>query len=432
MSSTISKEFVDKKLSTLPIVPSEWDVGRGHYYQLDLRMCQIQRIKWGFNWGDESKPLPRIATITEQPSRILKADFSLNELQNLDYEALYPLKHLRVLDASLNRIQRFESIEVLSHLQTLNLSHNFIKRLDGLERSYNLTELNLGMNEIEDISMMPTLTNLTVLYLNNNKLKSLDGVQGLARLRELYVQRNQIVDLVPLLSSRNLIILNAADNHISALQTTGEVLRHLHKLQSITLHGNPIERENLYQAAILDASQVMVLDNISVRNPPRIEVVKQGLVDVTNVNVHEKTMFGDWRGSGKKRSTLAIDGNWRYIYVYIQTGPLSEKVVKQGLVDVTNVNVHEKTMFVARRGSGKKRSTLAIDGNWRYIYVYIQTGPLREKVVKQGLVDVTNVNVHEKTVFVAWRGSGKKRSTLAIDGNWRYIYIRVYPNWPSP
>ncbi|XP_013406235.1 protein phosphatase 1 regulatory subunit 7-like [Lingula anatina] len=271
MSSTISKEFVDKKLSTLPIVPSEWDVGRGHYYQLDLRMCQIQRIKWGFNWGDESKPLPRIATITEQPSRILKADFSLNELQNLDYEALYPLKHLRVLDASLNRIQRFESIEVLSHLQTLNLSHNFIKRLDGLERSYNLTELNLGMNEIEDISMMPTLTNLTVLYLNNNKLKSLDGVQGLARLRELYVQRNQIVDLVPLLSSRNLIILNAADNHISALQTTGEVLRHLHKLQSITLHGNPIERENLYQAAILDASQVMVLDNISVRNPPRIE-----------------------------------------------------------------------------------------------------------------------------------------------------------------
>lgn len=53
-----------------------------------------------------SGPLPRLANITDTPSRILKLDLSLNELIALEHEGLLPFKQVRELNASLNRINK--------------------------------------------------------------------------------------------------------------------------------------------------------------------------------------------------------------------------------------------------------------------------------------------------------------------------------------
>lgn len=53
-----------------------------------------------------SGPLPRLANITDTPSRILKLDLSLNELTALEHDGLLPFRQVRELNASLNRINK--------------------------------------------------------------------------------------------------------------------------------------------------------------------------------------------------------------------------------------------------------------------------------------------------------------------------------------
>ena len=57
MTSTyLTAEFVERRLTTIPPVgvPDSWGVDRGgHYFQLDLKMCQISALHFDFQWGDE-------------------------------------------------------------------------------------------------------------------------------------------------------------------------------------------------------------------------------------------------------------------------------------------------------------------------------------------------------------------------------------------
>lgn len=270
MSRGLPIEFVENRIHTLTHVPVDWGVDlREKYYELDLKMSQMKMLAYSFQWGDESGPLPRLANITDTPSRILKLDVSLNELIALEHEGLLPFKQVRELNASLNRINKFIGIEVLKHLYSLDLSHNAINRIENLVGLSSLVVLNLSMNDLEDMSYMPSMVSLKVLNLNNNHLKSLDGVQALPKLTELYVQRNNITDILPLTSCFHLQILNAASNKITSLHTTVGVIAELKRLEVIALHGNPIEREKSYQNDILRSSNVMTLDNISVRPLPK-------------------------------------------------------------------------------------------------------------------------------------------------------------------
>ncbi|XP_071120540.1 uncharacterized protein [Mytilus edulis] len=270
MARGLSPEFVENRIHTLTHVPVEWSVDlRDKYYELDLKMSQMKMLVFNFKWGDESGPLPRLANITDTPSRILKLDLSLNELIALEHEGLLPFKQVRELNASLNRINKFIGIEVLKNLHSLDLSHNSINKIENLVGLSSLVILNLSMNELEDISYMPSMVSLKVLNLNNNHLKSLDGVQALPKLTELSVQRNNITNILPLTSCFHLQILNAASNKVNSLHTTVGVLTELKRLEVIAFHGNPIEREKNYQTDILRSSNVMTLDNISVRPLPK-------------------------------------------------------------------------------------------------------------------------------------------------------------------
>jgi hypothetical protein len=50
-----------------------------------------------------------MASIIEVPSRIVRLDLSLNELAVLDHAGLRPYRNLRELNASLNKISKYES-----------------------------------------------------------------------------------------------------------------------------------------------------------------------------------------------------------------------------------------------------------------------------------------------------------------------------------
>lgn len=270
MSRGLPPEFVENRIHTLTHVPVDWNVDiREKYYELDLKMSQMKTLVFGFKWGEESGPLPRLANITDTPSRILKLDLSLNELTALEHDGLLPFRQVRELNASLNRINKFIGIEVLKSLYSLDLSHNSINKIENLVGISSLVVLNLSMNELDDISYMPSMVSLKILNLNNNHLKSLDGVQALPKLTELYVQRNNITNILPLTSCFHLQILNVASNRVNSLHTTVGVLTELKRLEVLALHGNPIERDKTYQTDILRCSNVMTLDNIAVRPLPK-------------------------------------------------------------------------------------------------------------------------------------------------------------------
>lgn len=266
----LKQDFVERRTHVCQVIPPQWKLDpQGQFYELDLKMCQLKDLHYSFQWGKESGLLPRMASIIEVPSRIIRLDLSLNELTVLEHSGLKPYRNLRELNASLNKISNFTGIEVLKHLYTLNLSHNFINKIENLVPSGSLVELNLSMNELTDLSYMPSLVSLEVLNVSNNKLRSLDGVQSLPRLRELYAQRNNIEDIVPLTSCFHLHVLNVADNHITALHNTVDILAQLRRVEVLNLHGNPVDRDPLYRTEIIRSTNVMTLDNISVRPLPK-------------------------------------------------------------------------------------------------------------------------------------------------------------------
>ncbi|KAK2147450.1 hypothetical protein LSH36_552g01082 [Paralvinella palmiformis] len=269
MMSVLKPEFVERHISSLAQVPLEWTVGAGSFYQLNLKMCQISSLDFGFQWG---RMAHRKHSILDQPKKILLLDVSLNDIVFLDHGQLAPFTQLRMLNASLNRIEKYVGIENLKLLAFLDLSHNNITKLQRLHGCITLKMLNLSVNRIEDISSMPSLVQLRELHLSNNKLKSLDGIQALPSLEELYVQRNLLTDLIPLASSFHLRILNAVDNNIASLKATMEVLQDLKKLQSVMLQGNPMEQEPNYKSRLMAATEITFLDNISIRPHPKYQV----------------------------------------------------------------------------------------------------------------------------------------------------------------
>ncbi|XP_035662365.1 protein phosphatase 1 regulatory subunit SDS22-like [Branchiostoma floridae] len=286
MASHLSRHLVETKTSELKIVPVSWnvDITRGPHMQLELKMCQLKDLTWDFQWGEgrtTSSSSSTPVSIVDQPARCLKVDVSLNELQSLQHKELLPFSRLYALDASLNRITTFTGVEALPNLVTLNLSHNNIKVVDGLEHSQHLQELHLEMNAITDISTMPILYNLTILRLNSNQLTSLEGIQSLSRLKELHVQKNHLTDLFPLVSSLGLVVLNAADNHLQSLSDTVDVLRGLKRLHELYLMGNPLQKENRYNAALTTSTSVVMLDGHNISSgaaKPTVAQVMQPLL----------------------------------------------------------------------------------------------------------------------------------------------------------
>ncbi|KAI8495886.1 hypothetical protein Bbelb_263020 [Branchiostoma belcheri] len=325
MASHLSRHLVESKTSELKIVPVSWnvDVTKGPHLQLELKMCQLKDLTWDFQWGEgrtTSPSSPTPVSIVDQPTRCLKVDVSLNELQSLQHKELLPFSRLYCLDASLNRITTFKGVEALPNLVTLNLSHNSIKVVDGLEHSQHLQELHLEMNAITDISNMPILYNLTILRLNSNQLTSLEGIQSLSRLKELHVQKNHLTDLFPLVSSLGLVVLNAADNHLQSLSDTVDVLKGLKRLHELYLMGNPLQKENRYSAALTTSTSVVMLDGHSISSAAAKPTVAQAIQPLLLPSGDRPQALADLKSAARKifyeqieRQKMRMDENVHYL-----------------------------------------------------------------------------------------------------------------------
>ncbi|XP_044836251.1 uncharacterized protein LOC123344279 [Mauremys mutica] len=252
----MNRQFVEDRAMVIDPLPFIWNVkGPGPHYCLDMKMSRLKGLAFAFEFGSVNP-------------RIVKLDISLNELEELQPEALFPFENLSELDASLNALGVIRGIEVLPNLVVLNLSHNALRDLRSLENCIHLSVLNVSHNQVRALGDMPLLSNLTRLHLGSNKLRSLEGIQNLPQLCELYVQKNRISSLLPLSSSLALNVLDAASNEISSLQQALHVLGGLRRLRHLKLQGNPLARDSRYVAAIKQATSVETLDHALLRDPP--------------------------------------------------------------------------------------------------------------------------------------------------------------------
>ncbi|XP_025068137.1 adenylate cyclase-like [Alligator sinensis] len=268
MGEKIKRHFVEDRVVVIDPLPFTWRVkGPGPHYCLDMKMSRLKQLAFAFEFGsvDPRQSFP----VTEFPARIVKLDISLNELEELQPEALFAFESLSELDASLNALGGIPGIGVLPNLTVLNLSYNVLSDVRDLGSCTHLLVLNLSHNQVRTLEHMPLLSNLTRLHLGSNKLSSLEGVQNLPQLCELYIQRNRVSSLLPLSSSLVLNILDASSNKIACLQYTLHVLRGLGRLRHLKLQGNPLARDNCYATAIKQATAVETLDDVLLRDPPR-------------------------------------------------------------------------------------------------------------------------------------------------------------------
>ncbi len=153
-----------------------------------------------------------------------------------DVSALGSLGSLQVLHLSDNAVEDVSALGSLESLTELYLSDNAVADVSALGSLEYLWELDLSGNEIADVSALgsldaPTYVNLSdnqvtdltplagvfwsgVLLLNDNQVADLAPLDFGAMV-ELHVQNNAVQDLSPLLSGRQLAIVDARGNPLS-------------------------------------------------------------------------------------------------------------------------------------------------------------------------------------------------------------------------
>ncbi|KAK1166946.1 leucine-rich repeat-containing protein 23-like isoform X1 [Acipenser oxyrinchus oxyrinchus] len=267
MDRKLDRQYVEDRgtVMLMDSLPFTWNVkSEGPHFCLDMKMSRLKELGYSFVFGSE----PREQwPVTGHPERILKLDISLNELEELQNESMYPLENLCELNASLNALKGIQGVSVLPHLLDLQLSYNAISNVRGLQHNKMLTILNVSHNQIRTILGMPVLSNLTEVHIDSNKLESLEGIQNLPQLQELHAQNNQIRNLLPLSSSLNLHFADISNNEIHSLHESLQILKTLFRLKQLKLKGNPIARDNRYVTMVKQSTAVEILDNALIRDP---------------------------------------------------------------------------------------------------------------------------------------------------------------------
>ena len=100
---------------------------------------------------------------------------------------------LKCLDASFNRLSRFEEVALVTNLRQLNVSHNCLTSLKDVDMLRDLEFLNASCNKITSISGLGKLKKLRHLYLFGNKIKNLEElccIGSMSSLEKLYFRYN--------------------------------------------------------------------------------------------------------------------------------------------------------------------------------------------------------------------------------------------------
>ena len=149
----------------------------------------------------------------------------------------------------------------------------------GLNNLANLRVLDLSMNVIEKIENLDGLNQLEQLILYGNRIRIIENLDGMGNLKVLKVQNNRLLSIseLALYDLHSLEILNAANNIIDTdeLENSVKAAMALENLKELSLYGNLITDEPTYKFKFADHTQLVKLDGLELK--PMIKQKLQGL-----------------------------------------------------------------------------------------------------------------------------------------------------------
>ncbi|KAM9798255.1 toll-like receptor 5 [Neosynchiropus ocellatus] len=175
-------------------------------------------------------------------------DLSKNFISALQDGVFSPLREVRTIDMSRNKVQQihrnaFEGVG--AHLRTLILSFNSLCEIQShtFASLEHLQELDLSHNNIGMLgyNSFMGLHHLKELHLTGNSLSSLGGAVSLPSLNVLMLNDNKVSSLyrVPEVAP-NVTQLSLQNNQLTNLGEVSELLRRLPLLQTLLSGGNPV------------------------------------------------------------------------------------------------------------------------------------------------------------------------------------------------
>jgi len=177
--------------------------------------------------------------------------------------------NLKVLDYSLNKIEKFQNLGNLNGLVYLNLSQNQLKVIMGINNLVNLTILDLSMNMIEKIENLDGLGKLEQLLLYGNRIRVAENFDGLTNLKLLKVNNNRLLSIseIALYNLPSLEILNAANNiiDIDEFDNWVKTVMSLENLREISLYGNLVTDDPTYKFKFADHTTLAKLDGLELK-----------------------------------------------------------------------------------------------------------------------------------------------------------------------
>ncbi|CAH8582111.1 unnamed protein product [Schistosoma turkestanicum] len=149
---------------------------------------------------------------------------TVSQLAKQDGIRFENVKHLRLDYKNILKIDNLWAFKLLVKLQ---LDNNIIERIEGIDHLIHLRWLDLSFNNIEKIEGLQNLVNLEDLSLYSNHITSLENMENL----------------------KNLQVFSVGNNYITELSNI-KYLRQFRHLQSLCLHGNPVNENDDYKLYI--------------------------------------------------------------------------------------------------------------------------------------------------------------------------------------
>jgi len=222
--------------------------------------------------------LQEINTISLMPN-VEYLDLSQNRLIKIEESSFFPLKKLKYLNLSGNKLDFYDSEKNYSYfksqslLESLDLSFNEIKHLDSnvtFQQMSSLKALNVSNNKLKYISeyLFGHLKNLIDLNLALNNLSQLDPncFFGLKSLRNLRLSFNRINSLEFLRTNKestaNLERLDLEQNRIESLEENNFEFNQ--NLTYLNVNSNPMSDIHVRTFEKLNAMKTLKLSNTSI------------------------------------------------------------------------------------------------------------------------------------------------------------------------
>ncbi|XP_070562490.1 leucine-rich repeat- and IQ domain-containing protein 1-like [Ptychodera flava] len=179
------------------------------------------------------------------------ADFSNNRITRTGgFESCHKLTRL-LLDH--NQLINTRGLHNSPSIQVLDLSHNHLSSVQDLDKCCLLKTLNLTGNSLQEPPQLRNHVLLRQLFLDDNSLSSLEVLSKawLPLLEHLSVSQNSLSEVTSLANLLLLKSLDVSHNCIADVNSLLTGIEECHRLQHLSIQGNPLTEESQYRSSIL-------------------------------------------------------------------------------------------------------------------------------------------------------------------------------------